>query len=71
MSPKIVVSTAALSLLSLSGCCRFFGICTSVAVHTSITPDRSYVDALSGHFMSAPDAKVLAQTFHRDTCIDR
>ena len=70
MSPKIVISAVAISLLSLSGCCRLFGVCTSVAVHTSITPTRSYEDALSDHSMSAHSANVLAQTFDRDTCID-
>jgi hypothetical protein len=70
MSPKIIVSAAALSFLSLSGCCRFFGICTSVAVHTSITPTRSHEYGLSNSSTNTADANVLAQTIHNDTCVD-
>jgi hypothetical protein len=62
MSPKIAVSAAALSLLSLSGCCRFFGICTSVAVHTSITPTRSYEYALSNSSTNSAYANVLTSS---------
>jgi len=70
MNPKIVVSAVAIILLSLSGCCRLFGVCTSVAVHTSITPTRSFEDALSGRYKSAPGANVLPQSFPQDICID-
>ena len=52
MSPIIIVSAGALFLLSLSGCCQVFGICTSVAVHTSITPTRSSEYTLSDRSMN-------------------
>jgi hypothetical protein len=32
-------------LFLMSSCCRVFGICTSVHVHTSISPFRSFADA--------------------------
>jgi hypothetical protein len=70
MSPIIVVSAGALFLLSLSGCCEVFGICTSVAVHTSITPTRSSEYTLSDRPMNRADVNVLAQSIHNDACID-
>jgi hypothetical protein len=69
MSPIIIVSAGALFLLSLSGCCQVFGICTSVAVHTSITPTRSNEYALSDRSMNTADA-VLAQSIHNGACSD-
>lgn len=70
MSPKIAISAAAISLLSLSGCCRLFGVCTSVAVHTSITPARSYDYALFDRSINRSDANLLAQSIQNDACID-
>jgi len=53
MSRRIVVPAGALLLLLLSGCCRFFGICTSVSVHTSISPDRPYREASASDYFNA------------------
>jgi len=44
-------------LLILSGCCRVFGICTSVDVHTSI--DRPENVALQEHLPEATLASAL------------
>ena len=40
MIPKLLISVAALCLLS--GCCRYLGICTSASVHTSITSPQQF-----------------------------
>jgi hypothetical protein len=40
MTPKLLISVAALCLLS--GCCRYLGICTSASVHTSITSPQQF-----------------------------
>lgn len=40
MTPKLLISIAALCLLS--GCCRYLGICTSASVHTSITSPQQF-----------------------------
>jgi len=53
MSRRIVIPAAALILLSLSGCCRFFGICTSVSVHTSISPSRPDREASASDVFTA------------------
>jgi hypothetical protein len=40
MVPKLLVASAALFILS--GCCRLFGICSSIHVHTSISSPRQF-----------------------------
>ena len=52
---KIFVALA--GALMLTGCCELFGICSSVSVHTSISP--SYEVAQSDSF---PMEKTLADT---------
>jgi hypothetical protein len=42
MIPKLLISVAALCLLS--GCCRYLGICTSASVHTSITSPQQFAE---------------------------
>jgi len=43
MMRKLFVTFVALLSLSLSGCCRYFGLCASASVSTSITPTQQYV----------------------------
>jgi hypothetical protein len=43
------VFAALISLFVLSGCCELFGICTSVAVHTSADSSSKYVREDSGN----------------------
>ena len=51
MMVKLFVSLAV--LLLLSGCCRVLGICTSAAVHTSISSPQKYTqqDTLQGNLV--------------------
>ena len=71
MNRRIVVPAAALFLvLSLSGCCRFFGICTAVSVHTSISPDRPYQEASACDSFNGADPRILARTVQPNTCAD-
>jgi hypothetical protein len=42
MMPKLFVPFGALLLLSLSGCCRYFGLCASASVHTSIDSPQQF-----------------------------
>jgi hypothetical protein len=69
MSRRIVVPAAALLLLSLSGCCRFFGICTSVSVHTSISPDTPYREASARDSLNA-GTRLAGPTGQPDSCTD-
>jgi hypothetical protein len=65
----VVVPAATLLLLSLSGCCRFFGICTAVSVHTSISPDRPYREASNNSSFSA-EPRLTGQMVQPDSCTD-
>ena len=38
----VKLAVAILTVVLMSGCCRFFGICTSASVHTSISPGVQY-----------------------------
>jgi hypothetical protein len=38
----VKLAAAILTVVLMSGCCRFFGICTSASVHTSISPGAQY-----------------------------
>jgi hypothetical protein len=69
MSRRIVVPAAALILLSLSGCCRFFGICTSVSVHTSISLDRLYREASASDSLNA-ETRLPGLTGQPGSCTD-
>lgn len=69
MNQRIVVPAAVLLLLSLSGCCRFFGICTAVSVHTSISPDRPYQEASANDGAKA-EPQLLGQPIQPDSCTD-
>jgi hypothetical protein len=42
MKLKLFMSLAALVLLSLSGCCRYLGICASASVSTSIESPQHF-----------------------------
>jgi hypothetical protein len=42
MMSKFLVPFGALLLLSLSGCCRYFGLCASASVHTSISSPQQF-----------------------------
>jgi hypothetical protein len=55
MKPKIFAALAA--LLFFSGCCRFFGVCTSASVHTSISSPTKV-----GQTDAAHQARVAAVT---------
>jgi hypothetical protein len=44
MMPKFLVPFAALLLLSLSGCCRYLGLCASASVHTSIDSPQQFAE---------------------------
>ncbi len=37
--------TASLAIFMFSGCCELFGICTSVAVHSSISSPQQFAQA--------------------------
>jgi hypothetical protein len=54
MNPKLLISVAALCLLS--GCCRYLGICTSASVHTSITSPQQFTQ--QGCVEGAPALRV-------------
>jgi len=43
-------------ILILSGCCRVFGICTSVDVHTSIDPTDKFAQTQQYRDVQVPDA---------------
>ena len=45
MMPKFFVPFGALLLLSLSGCCRYFGLCASASVHTSISSPNQFAQS--------------------------
>jgi hypothetical protein len=45
MMPKFLVPLAALLLLSLSGCCRYLGLCASASVHTSIDSPQHFAQS--------------------------
>jgi hypothetical protein len=44
MMAKFFVPFGALLLLSLSGCCRYFGLCASASVHTSISSPQQFAE---------------------------
>jgi hypothetical protein len=46
-----------LALLLISGCCKVFGVCTAVAVHSSISSPNEIV-----HSGTAPYQMALADT---------
>ena len=70
MTVKLFVPSTALLLLSLSGCCRLFGICTSASVHTSISSPRLSQQADGTGYLDALDEHLLAQTVQRDRCVN-
>ena len=39
------VLAASIAIFALSGCCELFGVCTSVAVHSSISSPRQFARA--------------------------
>jgi hypothetical protein len=70
MTRKALVVSAALLLLQLTGCCRFFGICTSASVHTSISPARaSQYAALNGPF-DGSSSRSLTHPVQPESCTD-
>ena len=70
MTVKLFVPSTAVLLLSLSGCCRVFGICTSASVHTSISSPRLSQQADGTSSLNASDERLLAQTVQPDRCAD-
>jgi hypothetical protein len=47
--------------VSLSGCCRVLGICTSASIHTSIASPQQFAEQRSLHdVLTASEAPVLA-----------
>ena len=44
MMLKLFMPFGALLLLTLSGCCRYFGLCASASVHTSISSPQQFAE---------------------------
>jgi hypothetical protein len=72
MMLKLFVPFAALFLLSLSGCCRVFGLCASASVSTSISSPQQFAqqDGTEGTLGDA-GALIIAQApFQPGSCPD-
>jgi hypothetical protein len=70
MTRKALVASTALLLLQLTGCCRFFGICTSASVHTSISPDRSSQYAALNAPFDGSSNRSLRHPAQPESCTD-
>ena len=57
---KLLLPFASLLLLSLSGCCRYLGLCASASVHTSISGPVQYAEKDSKGTLG-PDFTMIAQ----------
>jgi hypothetical protein len=63
---------ASIAIFMFSGCCELFGVCTSVAVHSSISSPRQFAQAglpAAGNMeeMALADAPLQSQTA-ADSC---
>jgi hypothetical protein len=58
-------------LLSLSGCCDLFGVCTSASIHTS-NPISNFSDFASENnsFGAGPTASSVPTRAHAGDCTD-
>lgn len=72
MMPKFLVPFAALLLLSLSGCCRYFGLCASASVHTSIDSPRQFAqsDGTERNLATPAAPLVTSIPFQAGSCTD-
>jgi len=72
MMPKFLVPFAALLLLSLSGCCRYLGLCASASVHTSIDSPRQFAqsDGTRRNVATSAAPLVASIPFQSGSCTD-
>jgi hypothetical protein len=72
MMPKFFVPLAALLLLSLSGCCRYFGLCASASVHTSISSPQQFAEPDgTERNVGIPESPLVASIpFQSGSCTD-
>lgn len=69
---KLFVPFGALFLLSLSGCCRYLGLCASASVHTSISAPQQFAqqDSTEGTPGDAEALTIAQVPFQPGSCPD-
>jgi len=68
---RLILPFAALTLLSLSGCCEYLGLCASASVHTSIDAPTKYAQQDTNGTLAPAELPLLAQApTQPSTCSD-